>query len=230
MNVEAMKQVLDALEIGYKSVNDEAVETYAYVGYKTAIYEDVKQIADAITTLRAAIEQAEKQNPGQVEFDYRHPRAQALIANDAQNRMCIDLIWRILEDPYRDFTASDMEHWDEIHDAVRAAVTKQAEKQDPVEQDAKQWGNRLNDASWAATHAWNRDLMGPMSGAIFNNIKGVIRVAILKYLEGYTTPPAAQRQWVGLTDEERLACEQSAKGNYVELVRAIEAKLKEKNT
>ncbi|MFN7881510.1 MAG: hypothetical protein ACK5PF_00625 [bacterium] len=60
MNVEAMKQALDALEIGYKSVNDEAVETYAYVGYKTAIYEDVKQIADAITTLRAAIEQAEE--------------------------------------------------------------------------------------------------------------------------------------------------------------------------
>jgi hypothetical protein len=60
MSIEAMKQALDALEIGYKSVNDEAVETYASVGYKTAIYEDVKQIADAITTLRAAIQQAEE--------------------------------------------------------------------------------------------------------------------------------------------------------------------------
>lgn len=75
--------------------------------------------------------------------------------------------------------------------ALRTAIAE-AESVEPVEQDAKQWGNRLNDASLAATHAWDRDLMGPMSGAIFNNIKGVIRVAILKYLEGYTTPPAAQ--------------------------------------
>jgi|LakMenEpi03Aug12_release.lakeMendotaPanAssembly.Ray.scaffolds.fasta_scaffold271409_3 hypothetical protein len=60
MSIEAMKQALDALEIGYECVNDEAVETYASVGYKTAIYEDVKKIADAITTLRAAIEQAEE--------------------------------------------------------------------------------------------------------------------------------------------------------------------------
>jgi len=43
----------------------------------------------------------------------------------------------------------------------------------------------------------------------------------------YTTPPAAQRQWVGLTDRER---DQFYK--YVtmpDLVKAIEAKLKEKN-
>jgi hypothetical protein len=44
----------------------------------------------------------------------------------------------------------------------------------------------------------------------------------------YITPPAAQRQWVGLTDEERQECAQSpfTAENY----RAIEAKLKEKNT
>jgi hypothetical protein len=90
--------------------------------------ETMKQAMDA---LRAAIEQAEKQNPGQVEFDYRRPQAQALIANAARNRICIDLIWRILEDPHRDFTAS--KYWDEIHDAVRAAVTKQNEKKEKQE-------------------------------------------------------------------------------------------------
>jgi hypothetical protein len=43
----------------------------------------------------------------------------------------------------------------------------------------------------------------------------------------YTTPHAAQRQWVGLTDEERQECTQSpfTAENY----RAIEAKLKERN-
>jgi hypothetical protein len=58
------------------------------------------------------------------DFDYKHPQAQALIANAERNLMCIDLIWRILKDPHRDFTASDMEYWDEIHDAVRAALIK----------------------------------------------------------------------------------------------------------
>jgi len=93
MNVEAMKQALEALELG-----DAA---------------DPITVGETIDALRAAIEQAEKQNPGQVEFDYI-----------TDLLWCIDLIWRILEDPYRDFTASDMEHWDEIHDAVRAALIK----------------------------------------------------------------------------------------------------------
>jgi len=56
----------------------------------------------------------------------------------------------------------------------------------------------------------------------------------------YTAPPAAQRQWVGLTDDEieSLDCvylnwldyeEVEIKGDK-EFARAIEAKLKEKNT
>ena len=44
-----------------------------------------------------------------------------------------------------------------------------------------------------------------------------------------TTPPAAQRQWVGLTDEERwVIFEKNQTTNSV--INAIEAKLKEKNT
>jgi hypothetical protein len=45
----------------------------------------------------------------------------------------------------------------------------------------------------------------------------------------YTTPPAAQRQWVGLTDDElRDLCEEF--WVYpIKLLQAIEAKLKEKN-
>jgi len=43
----------------------------------------------------------------------------------------------------------------------------------------------------------------------------------------YTTPPAAQQQWVGLTDDERAECwRSSAKQSAIN----IEAKLKEKNT
>ena len=46
----------------------------------------------------------------------------------------------------------------------------------------------------------------------------------------YTTPPAAQRQWVGLTDEEVM---QTMSGDWTSqfyFARAIETKLKEKNT
>jgi hypothetical protein len=46
-----------------------------------------------------------------------------------------------------------------------------------------------------------------------------------------TTPPAAQRQWVGLTDEEiDLAIGFVGSIGARQDARAIEAKLKEKNT
>ncbi len=53
-------------------------------------------------------------------------------------------------------------------------------------------------------------------------------------------PPAAQRQWVGLTNEERLTeaarhfgemhIENCGLGNIKDFARALEAKIKEKNT
>jgi hypothetical protein len=44
-----------------------------------------------------------------------------------------------------------------------------------------------------------------------------------------TTPPAAQRQWVGLTDEEEVELWESTDSDW-ELMKRTEAKLKEKNT
>jgi hypothetical protein len=48
----------------------------------------------------------------------------------------------------------------------------------------------------------------------------------------YTSPPAAQRQWVGLTDDERLEVAEidGADEWFWKVCKAIEAKLKEKNT
>ena len=49
----------------------------------------------------------------------------------------------------------------------------------------------------------------------------------------YTTPPAAQRQWVGMTDEEIRNFINAPWGDGVtvaDFIRAIEAKIKEKNT
>jgi hypothetical protein len=62
-------------------------------------------------------------------------------------------------------------------------------------------------------------------------------------MENPITPPAAQRQWVGLTDDEIIAVNMSTvtklidepivcdtDHNIIQLGKAIEAKLKEKNT
>jgi hypothetical protein len=47
----------------------------------------------------------------------------------------------------------------------------------------------------------------------------------------YTTPPAAQRRWVGLTDDEQLKLAKDSEGKTRHwLVWEVEAKLKEKNT
>ena len=56
---------------------------------------------------------------------------------------------------------------------------------------------------------------------------------VLKAVPLYTTPPAAQRQWVGMTDEEIRNFINAPWGDGVtvaDFIRAIEAKLKEKNT
>jgi hypothetical protein len=45
----------------------------------------------------------------------------------------------------------------------------------------------------------------------------------------YTTPPAAQRQWVGLTDEQRNEIWSSYRVSFI-AIDVIEAKLKELNT
>jgi len=46
----------------------------------------------------------------------------------------------------------------------------------------------------------------------------------------YTTPPAAQRQWVGLTDEQKLSLEIQGGKSDVMLAELVEGWLKEKNT
>jgi len=67
-----------------------------------------------------------------------------------------------------------------------------------------------------------------------------LAVAIAKEIQDmYTTPPAAQRQWVGLTDEEILKLAYPIRWQEVDdfeadkavnFAQAIESKLKEKNT
>ena len=51
----------------------------------------------------------------------------------------------------------------------------------------QEWQTRLNDASWAATRSWDSEVMGPMTPKIFNNMKPLIKAAILNFLN--SAPP-----------------------------------------
>jgi hypothetical protein len=57
---------------------------------------------------------------------------------------------------------------------------------------------------------------------------------VAERIQGYIdTPPAAQRQWVGLTDEDKQGfwtADQMTQKEWDELFNAIEQRLKEKNT
>ena len=68
MSIEAMKQMVDALMVAVEYVEEGAEEFHRkFAGYKEhrhkAMDDDVKQVNDAITALRTAIEQMEKQEP-----------------------------------------------------------------------------------------------------------------------------------------------------------------------
>lgn len=56
------------------------------------------------------------------------------------------------------------------------------------------------------------------------------QILVIKMLDAYGMVNKAQREWQGLTDEERLECEISSNNNWRKHSLLVEAKLKEKNT
>jgi len=82
----------------------------------------------------------------QREPNWRHPKVQALIGSDARKCIQIDLMWQILEDPNQEFTASDMEYWDTIHDKLKEALSTKPAATQPAEPNAREIFN----AGWCA--------------------------------------------------------------------------------
>ena len=101
--------------------------------------------------------------------------------------------------------------WQQLSEAITALRTAiaEAEKQEPVAQGSIQHLKLMMEHS-----AWD----------------GVIQLsdALANIDEFYTTPPAAQRQWVGLTDEDMETTHWSP--DFRAGAKWAEAKLKEKNT
>ena len=102
----------------------------------------------------------------------------------------------------------------EAIESLRQAI-EQAEKQEPY--------------GWVSQHT----VKGPYEWQFNKELSGVYRDNAISILPVYTTPQ--QREWVGLTDEEiALVCGECAASAYrhddISYARAIEAKLKEKNS
>jgi hypothetical protein len=112
----------------------------------------------------------------------------------------------------RIFTAATAGHYGAIKANLRTAI-EQAEKQEPVA-NIRTW--HKNGEQHAELWNWDKGIEGLPDGE--HNL--------------YNTPPAAQRQWVGLTDDEykELHLQMGPVYYYQDSGHAIEAKLKEKNT
>ena len=189
MTIEAMKQALRALE------HSHATEPI----WKTPI-------KDAITALRAAIEQAET----------------------AQGQEPVTILpdgsaFGVMSFPL------PSDHW------LYAPNEYRDGEYEPIDLPKPILTHALRDAVVAAVRYAVRG--ATMRGQEMDfDPDALVQNAVYALCGPYTTPPAAQRQWVGLTDDEvyDLADEHLYNGgkNYriLSFYKAIEAKLKEKNT
>ncbi len=80
------------------------------------------------------------------------------------------------------------------------------------------------DIAWELAEKVRRDLDRQSCPDAF------MRIAVESIVKHFTTPPAAQRQWVGLTDEESVEIMRQVPHLTIGGLLAVEAKLKEKNT
>ena len=82
------------------------------------------------------------------------------------------------------------------------------------------------DIAWELAEKVRRDLDRQSCPDAF------MRIAVESIVKHFTTPPAAQRQWVGLTQEDiDIAFDDSQEGGgFDDFARAIESKLRSKNT
>ena len=114
---ELMQQALDALEI-----NNQAWKQLADSG-DAGFWEAEEQpfygtSVKAITALRERLAQPEH------DWDWRHPKAQALIGAKARLQIKLRLVEQLLEDPNLETTASDMEYWEPLHDKLQERLAQ----------------------------------------------------------------------------------------------------------
>jgi hypothetical protein len=226
---EALKLALEALEYEAQRENDNA-----YLHERK--------------TLRQAIEQAEKQEPVALEWDEVYDAAASAYCRSEASRKALRLCFQSREQPTQisiGWTANELMTFAKtIAYVCTTPQPQQAEKQEPV---AKDWEG----AEYWMPLAWElcadecgedacNDLIwegGPIPepwGDRWLKYEDEAK-RLIALVQKHTTPLAAQRQWVGLTDEEvKKAPHHVVDGAYhysfKQGAQWADAKLKEKNT
>ena len=193
MSIEAMKQALEALELALCSHGVMLLSDPPQDAWKT--YNVEPKSRDAITALRTAIEQAEKQEP---------------VAWMNKHGACKTSLFREVEAGAKD------EYTIPLYTAPPAA------QQEPVSPAQK-------DAVFAASIEFIETLTGmtpPPIEIAPPEVFKTFRDFTEKVCSIFATPPAAQRQWVGLTDAEIEEWDYDVR----DVVMDIEKLLREKNT
>jgi hypothetical protein len=204
--LEAMKLALEALEanqpVNYCMNNN---------GEKFPMMQEdpfrFERNHKAITSLRQAIEQAQKQEPVAWESILGAVARGWCYEENANKTMDLELAVAIAKEVQALFTSPPQRQPDHTEDNL-----EMVEKQEPVA-----W--RFRSGTWFNREAHWRYI---------NTLEGADGLRGLEPL--YTSPP--QRQWVGLTDEEMQAVvdAQPLVSSINVYFKAIEAKLKEKNS
>jgi len=145
------------------------------------------------------------------EPNWRHPKIQGLIGSEARLRITIDLIWQILEDPNQEFTASDMEYWDAIHDKLKEALSTKPAPQ-PAQAAPDGLKEKLTDlladglrGTWHCNRVWEAWHVGTMSEDDFEPVEesdtpAELADAVIAMLSA--APAAPQPAQQPLTDEQ----------------------------
>ena len=212
MSTEAMKQALEALDIGLEYAESELYENRRrYEGYMHLAPDDqayVNQIKEAITSLRQAIEQAEKNDLERLRDENERLHI--------ENRRLIDRI-EVMGVPVG------------VGGYLTTTTTpqpQQAEKQEPVAFNAgvPPLYPEMKDGETISVE-YTTPPAAPVQKPMHPEIKKLYEDFFDKHFA------ETQREWVGLTDEEINNCDpQEDCWGLHEVARAIEAKLKEKNT
>ena len=199
MTIEAMKQALEALETyhGYM----EPLTTVFGGPRVPAEQSTTGKVEKAITTLRQAIEQAEKQEP-----KCQYPRCSCNSKDwcDLKRQQALDK---------------------KAENARELGLDYEPQQVDKQKPDAWMYEFGTDHCDAVTPVRWYKNVTALKKPDPNENLVRNVRPL---YLE-------PQREWVGLTDEEiALVCGECAASAYrhddISYARAIEAKLKEKNT
>ena len=208
MQIEAMKLALEALE-------------YAQTGNRRP-----EVIGTAITALRTAIESAQRQQA----LDKKAENARELGLDYEPEQQPAEEPVAILPDGSAFGVMSfplPSDHW------LYAPNEYRDGEYEPIDLPKPILTHALRDAVVAAVRYAVRG--ATMRGQEMDfDPDALVQNSVYALCGPYTTPPAAQRQWVDLMDEEiALVCGECAASahnwNDISFARAIEAKLREKN-